>query len=276
MKVLVLTGQTEVDDAVKALGDDRFKTSMFADKPDLERQVREFAPNVLHFFCHGATEQSSYLLIATMDDFARRPQTEGFAVETREIKRLLGGLLDLPPDIWLVTLNACRGAAAPEQGRSLVRHLASEGLPAVVGMREMVAADDSHAFAESFYEELIAKLAEVARTNDVVEIEWAELVREPRRRILDRYLQGRPAGQGARDVKEWSLPIVYVGQESFIIRNTGPANARLTEKEREEMSSELEMLKKMLAEMKLKPSTPARLLAEMDARIQFLGKALAG
>jgi hypothetical protein len=177
--------------------------------------VRAFAPNVLHFFCHGWAEPAPHLALATRSDRQPGGNRDGsFRIEARELAWT--GALET---LWLVILNCCQGATPSGAIRSLGRDLVESGVPMAVAMREVVDAADAHAFSRAFYEELARAVQPILGQDaakagpGVVTLnaeEWARLLCPTRCRILSGRRKNRTLSQAAANSTEWILPLLYV------------------------------------------------------------------
>jgi hypothetical protein len=170
-----------------------------ADTGDLAALITEFAPHVVHFFCHGFSDGRPYLQVphqlawdvdadtALPDDVVSEFATDPDAatvpwhqLEARDVSLLFP---EPPKDPWLIVLNACGSARTPESpgavpevgaagapavepaaGSRATRSLAVElveqfRVPAVIGMREPVVTTDAARFTRTFYRSLLEGLA---------------------------------------------------------------------------------------------------------------------
>jgi hypothetical protein len=178
---------------------------------DLPGQITGFRPNIMHFFCHGG--------IATRST-AGRPRG-GVSFELKDFP-----IANPADDLWLVVLNACRGALPPAGAASLVSSLATRGIPAVAGMREAVMKDDAHAFCRGFYRALASMLAPLAKSATPVPVAWPAALYWARREICELHRGPDPCAAVAPRLREWTLPVMYVGQAPFTLVRP-PAVARL-------------------------------------------------
>jgi CHAT domain len=242
---------------------------------DLPVQITGFRPNILHFFCHGGVVAgSSFLEIAT-----RGTASSDHGAVSFELK-------DFPAanpadDLWLVVLNACKGALPPSGASSLVSSLAARGVPAVAGMREAVTETDAHAFCRGFYRALAGMLAPLAETEDLVPVTWCAALYQARREICERHRGSLPCTAAAAQFREWTLPVMYVGSAPFVlyrayreqtVRAYGPpGSARLPPEQRTELESQLQILRD-LSERRL--GAPPGAIVEYQRRIWELQRAL--
>jgi len=223
VKLCVVLGEEELlakaagegvgyDDEVKPLEGNGF---------DLLRQIEQFRPQIIHFFCHGRSEvRDHFLELAKIRD--RKGELGRGSVQLRsELLR------DSPvmKQVWLATLNCCKMSAGSSEVRSMTHSLVADGgVAAAVGMLEPIDAEDAHAFCRYFYPDLLARLksdlnaleAESLANPDAVRvIEWAVMMSGARQGLSERHPvdETRPC---------WTLPALYVRPEPFSLRLATP------------------------------------------------------
>jgi len=178
--------------------------------------IKGFGPHILHFFCHGLTEEGiPYLQIGTLLSSikAGKPLKLGSA----ELRQVLG------EDLWLVTLNCCRSATAADGVGSLAFTLMLDGAPLVVAMREPVSDTDANAFSRVFYRALMSPLGKVAaQPGQEFEIDWPATLYEPRMELCEAHRGSAPCLVAAQSIRAWTLPVLYMGCGSFILRGEAP------------------------------------------------------
>lgn len=111
---------------------------------------------------------------------------------------------------WLVVINACEGGAGTGEVYSLASELVREGVPAAIGHRQPISAEDAHRFAETLYPSLLRLIAKEVAVGGEREIEWAEALYAPRSRFA---IYGNP-----EDSELWSVPILHVRDEPFKVK----------------------------------------------------------
>lgn len=226
------------------------------------------APHLMHFFCHGSTEDGPHLQLATIADWELGHSS--IVVEPGDFKRLPGR----DRHLWLVTLNCCLGAAPGEQeAQSFARTLVSEqNVPAVLGMREAISASDAHVFCAAFYQALLGHLARsLSAVDAAIEIEWARALYEPRRRLVLSHGNGTRL-KAAASHKEWTLPTLYTQVQPFFLRRVSP-RSELSERERLQKKAEYDTLQRLLPGL-IASSTPTLALNEIRAQIARLAQEL--
>lgn len=224
----VFVCQRELKTAIEGLNDPRVNVQVefLQSRSDLLEKVKNFAPHILHFFCHGSTEGGPYLQLATRADWDGADPRGSIIIVPDDLYQF--SISNVSGFTWLVALNCCEGAAAvtnaatAEEIYSLARLLVTNGFAAAVGMREPIASDDAHIFCQAFYPSVLAILHElVQRGNletDFTEIEWARALYEPRTQLRDKYRANKPPLQAAAASRQWTLPIIYVRPELFMLR----------------------------------------------------------
>jgi hypothetical protein len=253
-KLLVLVGRAVLRDTIAQTQDPRITVAMIdGDEEALVRRISDFAPAVLHFFCHGnTTAPEAYLEVGNQatHDLGDEP----LYLSHDHIRRVSGSLL-------LVTLNACEGAAPVPNSHSLALAIAAKGgVPVVVGMREAIDARDANLFTGAFYQALLQELHR-ALSNPQSELpNWPALMRAPRDRLAHR--QGGPPVEAAAAHKRWSLPVLYMRPEELRLRRSGTL----------EQLGELQALRSLRG--KFSKNSPPEMLAEIDKRIAELEKVL--
>jgi hypothetical protein len=252
-RLQVLVGRTALQEMIAQTHDPRVDVVRIeGDEKELVRMINSFAPTMLHFFCHGTTKPAAYLEVANQatHDLGDQP----LYLSHDEIRSVSGSL-------FLVTLNACEGAAPVPDGHSLAMEIANEsGVPVVVGMREAIDAQDANLFAGAFYKALLKELHQVLSSPLGASPNWPALMQAPRDRLARR--QGGPPLSAAAAHKRWSLPILYMRPEELRIRITGSI----------EQVRSLQVLRN--SRNRLHKETPPEILEEIDQKIAELEEAL--
>jgi CHAT domain len=239
---------------------------------DLPGQITGFRPNILHFFCHGGVAVgSSFLEIATRGT-AGSPRG-GVSFELKDFPAA-----HLADDLWLVVVNACKGALPPAGTASLVSSLAARGVPAVAGMREAVTADDAYAFCRGFYGALAEMLTPLAESTTPVPIAWCAALYRARREICELHRGPDPCAAAAARFREWTLPVMYVRRTPFTLYRAQTAKhllppAPLPPERRTALESQLQVLRDLSARQL---GAPSDVLAAYRERIQVLEFVLGG
>ncbi len=187
---------------------------------ELEVEIRDARPHILHFFCHGkAAMGASFLELATAKDHALGlPGSVGVAID------VLTTLAELR-DVWLVVLNCCEGAQAASDIDSMAeRMVENAGLAAAIGMLEPVAVGEASRFCAALYPELFHVLDDVLKMQPGMGTRFVNLapaMSRPRRALRD---MAPPLRPGAR----WTLPVLFQTEEPLqVFRGAGGAGGGL-------------------------------------------------
>ncbi len=181
------------------------------------QDIVAWAPNIVHFFCHGhagSSPSDQSLELATKADITAQAGAGSVRIRTRQLTDMLVAL----PNPWLVTLNCCASAAASSELLSLAHQVVSAGFPAAVAMIEPVDASDAHEFTRSFYRCLFADLAHAAQqlqqpgagsgppsgAQKRVPFEFTRAMHEARSAVCDLH------GGDSQNARQWVLPVLYV------------------------------------------------------------------
>ena len=208
---------------------------------DLIEVADDFAPQLVHFFCHGSTTfDKPRLQLATINDH-----------DDSSIEVTLPDLLGSPGvrESWLVVLNCCESGAASKDVHSLSHSLVAGGINAAIGMKEEVSEVDAAEFSSRLYPSLLdnlrAALVPMGPNDDAI-IEWADAMWAPRRALRERHKADVIA-------HTWTLPVLYVQPEPFRVRRAPApaADARAHSQTIEEMLALLPPDKRALFEAEL-------------------------
>lgn len=218
----VITGDQAIIDAVAGLAAPAITAEWIARTPtEVEHQIGESRPAILHMLCHGANVAGiAGLSLATQQDFEGELKGSVFL----SIESLAGALVS---STWLVVLAACNTAAghgaaggAGETPRALpaAHSLVDTGLPAVIGMREIVDLSAMNRFCRAIYPELLGIVTGAIDGDGSFErvVEWAPALTAPRR---------ASAGDDPAREPAWTHPVLYVQQEELRVDIVTPAVA---------------------------------------------------
>ncbi len=270
MELQVFVCQSELEAAIKSLDDQRITVDYLREKPDLFAAVKNFAPHILHFFCHGATDGGPHLQLATLQDWDGLSSRGSMIIEPNDLYPFSSTTVGSSGNTWLVTLNCCQGGAPVEDAYSLARSLVSNGFPVAVGMREVIASHDAHVFCKSFYCAILEVLQEIERRGqveaDFIEVDWAKVLYAARMQLCDRHSDGDPVSVAAMKCKEWTLPVIYVRPELFMLRFRG-TNPELSADDVEALRAQLKALRATRTFMRTIPGVPQQAFDDIDKRI---------
>jgi hypothetical protein len=242
--------------------DPRIHAELLTDRKQLLDKIEQFSPHIVHFFCHGTPGNITKHELPTLV-FANRNDFDG-EIEPGSIQltaAALAGSQALMQKAWLLTLNSCSGAKSSPGITSLARTLVELQVPAVVGMRFLVSPADADRFCESFYCDVFKEVATAQRhPGTEVELDWAHTLSAARQAIN---ANGGNSGN-------WANPILYVGPDPLRLRA-----AIVTGRDINTIHAKQEELNK-LKEFRttVGPSLPAAVFAQLEQRIQQIGKDL--
>ncbi|BCW72436.1 CHAT domain-containing protein [Arthrobacter sp. NicSoilB8] len=229
---------------------------------ELRQKIREFRPDILHFYCHGLSPDADtpHLELATPTDWLAGRLFSPLLLEAEQISML--GDAASPP--WLVVLNCCEAAATRGNLQSLARDLVARGgYPAVVGMREPIVPEDAICFSGQFYKELLTALVGLPPQTTAV-IDWPRLLVEPRRQLIDVNRHNETFRSAANNLHQWTVPVLYVQSEVFKLIVPGPAPAAPLQN----IGWDLTVLRYLLANPGFE--APPSFLNELDEAIKIL------
>lgn len=181
----------------------------------LLREVSQAQPQIVHLFCHGIAHPGggAVLEVATLLSAAG-----GAALELSSVDLCS----HLPATAWLVTLNACSSAGAPEGSRSVAAELVSAGVPFVVGMREPAEARILHSFTRGFLSDVVARIGTVLAHSNSQELRLAGSMRAGREAIRQHFAQ--VGVDVTARVKDWSLPVFFTRPDPFFLTPGDPGD----------------------------------------------------
>ena len=268
----VLVAQDELKAAAPTASQDSLTVTADYVPPgrELPARITAFRPNILHFFCHGGVEDGAAFL-----DIATR-STAGSGRGGVQLELTDFPVSALTSDLWLIVLNACRGALPPSGTASLVSALAARGVPAVAGMREAVTEDDAHAFCRGFYRALVPLLKPLADSSGPITVDWCDALHEARLEICGLHRGTSPWSTAARRIREWTLPVMYVQSGPFTasrpqlpLQLASPTRW-LPPDERAAREAELQFLRNLAASDLGTPDQVLRLYQDRIAALEIL------
>jgi len=200
--------QTIRDAAVPGVSAD-----LIADKEDLIGKIRDKQPHLLHFFCHGTSDETPHLQIGTRLDWELEREPS-IGLEARELRQRG----DRDQNVWLVTLNCCESATRARDARSLANSLVAAGFPAALGMRESIDVETAHLLCEFFYPAVFELIGSVPEGGRPLEIEWAAALHEARSGLVNSSAGGALPQAAAKASKTWTIPVLYTRREPIQLR----------------------------------------------------------
>ncbi len=216
-QVLALVGEPALGMEISALGDPRVRVEgMPSEGKSLANLIREFAPHIVHAFCHGAADDPPYLELATAQDWLNEATQGSLQIDARQIN----GLSNPNSPAWLAVLNCCEVGAAGAATHALARQLVNEGpYAAALAMREPVEQVDATALSASFYPGMLDALqALIAAGGDSVDIDWAALTVPSSIQMCESRQGGRTFAAASKALKQWTLPVLYQRPTPFSAR----------------------------------------------------------
>ena len=214
---------------IKGINDFRVAAAYAESSEQILEFIGQKHPRFIHFFCHGLGGGEPELRIATRQDWVR--STLG------NIRITAKQLADRDADksgcghAWLLTLNCCDSAAASPDAASLAASAVIGGIPATVGMRQLVTNIDAHRFTRAFYRKIGVLLTETMNAEGEREIEFTSATAAARREVLESLAKenGQSFGKQAEGCLEWTLPIIYNRAEPLHVNNiTSPKTLKQT------------------------------------------------
>jgi hypothetical protein len=178
--------------------------------------IAAYKPHILHLFCHAGADPVPQLQVATYSDW-EDAKAGSIVIDGKQLKQRA----DPAHEMWMVTLNCCDSARDGPGTSSLsipvAAALASEGIPAVVGMREQIPNTFADAFSRLFYGALLVDFQErvnrAPADDGLVDIHWA----------CGLFTIRQMAANGADgDVLDWTLPVMHTSYD-FKLRVKGRA-----------------------------------------------------
>jgi hypothetical protein len=202
-RILVLVAEDALEKYIRTLGDARIDVRFVPDTPEaLTAALKSFRAQIVHFFAHGLMRQGPQLEIATRG--SHDGSNEDHVYLNAEYLKSIG------PQLWLVVLNACRGAdASGDRIESLAFQLVLDGVPAAIGMRDVIDLSDARTFTRAFYAAAVEQIAAKLGAPGVpVTFRWADALRAPRSALCRKH--GGVPDEAATTHAEWTLPVLYV------------------------------------------------------------------
>lgn len=217
----IITGDAKLIDEVGKHAGPAVTADWIASTPlEITRQIGAARPDILHVLCHGGFAAPGVvgLNFATDLDFEGEAEMGSVVVSIDSLAGAVAG------STWLVVLAACNTAAtptngptAPHGGPPAAHALVDMGVPAVIGMRDIVDLTAMDRFCKAVYPELLAIVARAMAADGSSErvVEWAPALTAPRLASAGIDPVGDPA---------WSDPVLYVQQEELRV-DRGAAGA---------------------------------------------------
>ena len=265
----VLVGEAELRDQIDGLHEPWIQCALITDREGLLDKIKESRPQLLHFFCHGTSDEMPHLKIGSYADWEAGLDGK-IAITADELRQLA----DPQQDIWLVTLNCCESATRARDARSIASSLVAAGFPAALGMREMIDVQYAHKLCETFYPALLDLIGKAVVGGEARDIEWAQALSSVRAGLAVACVGGTPAQQAAKSTKTWTIPALYMRREAFLMRRIAAAAAPppvLSEAKKKKMDYLLELQRRRSKAAEDYKDLPAEtlkdLLGDFDSEI---------
>jgi hypothetical protein len=267
--VKVCVGETALKTQIDGIREGWLSTEMLADAISLNELKQNYAPHLLHIFCHG---DDSGLTLGSRADWTSK--SDG------SIDLAIDSISDwLSDKLWLVTLNACGSAGNTSETINFTRRLVMAGVPAAVGMRERIDTFQAELLSRHFYQAVFSRLATLG-LNEAHEVDWARLLKPLRREIA---LYFHKPSNGARTLppeiakgcSHWTLPVLYSRADPFRLRRQQGRTPNKLELIAQQQQIEFEM-RQIAALRHLDPQDMAKMLGQMDAKLREINRQLGG
>lgn len=201
------------------------KCDMMLDRSaTLMQYINQKSPHICHFFCHGTSDANGQLEIAHRGTALANDQPIFLSKDD------VSGVAN---SAWLITLNACKSAAAgaaaappvalpgPQPGgntaisaASFAAALVGQGVPFVVGMRERIASNIVPKFTRAFYVNALTILAGCVGAGGKTRLDLCPAILAGQDAICGHF--GNPA-LATREQPDWTFPVFYTREEMFSI-----------------------------------------------------------
>lgn len=203
VQLQVMTSKPSIRDEIADMGDPNVTVLPISESIEsVLGAIGDFRPEIAHFFGHGfAGAGSSFLEIET--SAAENGADSRHHLSHSDLEQALSG------SAWIVVLSACLLAAGGGAGTaSMAEAMVARGIPVVIGMRDLVLPEVTHAFARTLHRSALDAIAERARSGSGpldIGLCFADACRAiPLRR------NGRPHPEANRSQRDWALPSLHI------------------------------------------------------------------
>jgi hypothetical protein len=265
----VLVGEEDLRDQIDSLQMPWIQSGLITDREGLLQRIKDSRPHLLHFFCHGTSEEIPHLKIGSYTDWeAERDGT--IAITAGELRQLA----DPRQEVWLVTLNCCESATRARDACGIASSLVAAGFPAALGMREVIDVQLAHKLCQSFYPALFDLIDQAVPDGPKRDIEWAQALSTVRAELAGACGNGLPAQQAARGSKTWTIPALYTRREPFLLKRiaaqaAAPPGLSVAKKRQIDYVQELQRQRTKAAEdyKDLPPESLSDILKDFDKQL---------
>jgi len=233
--------------------------------PDKEskliERIQDNKPNIVHFFCHGSSGYGlSSLIIATRATTEKITADPPLSLEAFQLAELNHQTL------WLLTLNACETAKSSGNSMSLIYNLVYDGIPAAMGMHNKIEKYNANIFCKNFYQTILDEFSQISTQTDF-RLKLENSLHLLRKAFCEEHSE--PLHLGAKEYKEWTLPVLYIHRDPLKIQNLTNININNNKK----ILEEIKVLENILEE--LTPTRPKQQIIEgIKEQIENLKKKL--
>jgi hypothetical protein len=221
------------------------------DQDYLLKRLVDFAPNIIHFFCHGRIDAVAQLDLETrIGRTTGSPQRGGSIVMRAADLRPVIGLRSL----WLIVLNCCSSGKSTSILHSIAKSLVSDAVPAVVAMREPIQPDDANFFTKHFYQSLLSQLNEIVgmvadphmpnTSVPLPELVWMRATDAARRELSHAF------GRVAATDSQWTYPVLYLYRGEVCVEELDATTPQLPVADKAQLEAHLRALNVFLEGMR--------------------------
>ncbi len=211
VKLMVMTSKPAIREEIATMDPARVVAMPISGTKDLFlKMIGDFRPQIAHFFGHGFSGGgTSFLEIE--DSSVENGGLGRHHLNASHMEAALSG------SAWIVVLNACSLAAGSGAGTgSLAETMVARGIPAVIGMRDLVLPEIAHAFARIFHRAVLDRVADLAAGGSGLldlPLCFADACRD-----IPLTPHGQPSDPLAKfRLRDWALPSLHVRQEPLFV-----------------------------------------------------------
>ena len=224
--LLAFVSETALLVKIKSLGDQRVTAIELSCENEILQGIKDYQPDVLHFYCHGLADGPAQLIINAALDLENGLEP---SICIKAEKLWQSADPGNPP--WLLTLNCCESAAPrSSETLNLARYLGKMAFPSVIGMRRPVRSDYANHFSKFLYHGIFDELYKASQ-QDTYEIEWATVLWKARQEVATKFAgPSQTYSQVAPFCNEWTVPVLYTARDPLKLRNLRKVSKRVEAK----------------------------------------------
>jgi hypothetical protein len=222
-ELLVLVSETSLEGKINSLNDPQVTVMALTSEDEILQGIKDFQPDLLHFYCHGLAEGPAQLMIYAAFD-VENELDPSIAIAAEKLWQNASAAS--PP--WLLILNCCE-SAAPGSGDtlSIACQLVKTTFPSVIGMRLRVASDYANHFSRFLYRGIFGELSN-AVLSDTYEIEWPTVLCKARQELAAKFAgTSHTYASVASFCNEWTVPVLYTVHDPLKLRKLARADERV-------------------------------------------------